>query len=215
MDLLEKYISDISTPEDELLKELDRETHLKVVQPRMISGHIQGKFLEMLTRMLRPASILEIGTFTGYSTLCFAAGLEDGAYIDTFEVDDELEALAASFFARSPHGHKIRQHIGSALDLAPEMNTKYDMVFVDGDKREYADYYRMIMGDLTGVPLVHPGSIIIADNILWYGKVAMEVPEKDLYTHKIREFNDLVAADNRVENVAIPLRDGLSLIRVL
>lgn len=198
-----------------MLRELDRETHLRVVQPRMISGHIQGKFLEILTKMFKPKNILEIGTFTGYSTLCFAAGLEEGGVIDTFEVDDELEPLAATFFARSPHGGKIRQHVGSALELAPGLGKVYDMVFIDGDKREYPEYYSMIMGDSGNSPMVERGSIIITDNILWYGKVVRDVSLNDMHTRRILEFNDMVAADERVENVVLPLRDGLNLIRVL
>ncbi len=215
MEALEKYIHGITTQEDNLLKELDRETHLRVVQPRMISGHIQGRLLEMLTKMLRPANILEIGTFTGYSTLCFAAGLDDRGHIDTIEIDDELETLAGSFFKRSVHGHKITQHIGSALDIAPQLGKVYDMVFIDGDKREYPDYYKMIMGDTNGKSLVKSGSIIVADNILWYGKVVQPVPHNDLYTQKIIEFNEMVAQDSRVENVVLNLRDGLNIIRVL
>ena len=211
---LEKYIASLSGAEDDLLRELDRETHLRAVQPRMISGHIQGKLLEMLTRMLRPRNVLEIGTFSGYSTLCFAAGLEDGAVIDTIEVDDELESLAASFFARSPHGGKIRRHIGSALEVAPKLGKTFDLVFIDGDKREYPDYYRMVMGDSGGEPLVGPGSFILADNILWYGKVVQPVAHNDLHTQRIIEFNDMVRNDIRVENVIVPVRDGLNLIRV-
>lgn len=215
MDALNRYIAGFSSPEDELLKELDRETHLRVIQPRMISGHMQGRLLEMFTRMIRPANILEIGTFTGYSTLCFAAGLEDGAAIDTFEVDDELEELAASFFSRSPYGDKINQYIGSALEIAPKLGKIYDMVFMDGDKREYPDYYRMLMGDGDGKPLVKTGSIIIADNILWYGKVVEPVAANDLHTQRILEFNETVRQDDRVENVILDLRDGLNIIRVL
>lgn len=211
---LEKYIAGISSPEDELLKELDRETHLRVVQPRMISGHIQGKLLEMLTRMIRPRNILEIGTFTGYSTLCFAAGLEQGGCIDTIEVDDELESIATSFFARSQHAGKIRHHIGSALEVAPKLGKTYELVFIDGDKREYPDYYRMVMGDAEGPALVEAGSVIIADNILWYGKVVQPVPANDMHTRRLLEFNELVASDPRVENVALDLRDGLNIIMV-
>lgn len=213
MDALEKYIESVSAPEDELLRELDRETHLRAIHPRMISGHAQGKLLEMLTRMLRPHNILEIGTFTGYSTLCFAAGLDDGAMIDTIEVDDELEYLATSFFARSPHRAKIRQHIGSALEIAPRLNKTFDLVFIDGDKREYPDYYRMVMGD-GGVPLVRSGGFVLADNILWYGKVAQPVAHNDLHTQRIIEFNEMVRNDPRVENVVVPIRDGLNLIRI-
>ena len=163
MDLLEKYIHDHTSPEDALLHELDRETNLRVIQPRMISGHVQGKLLEMLVRMHRPRTILEIGTFTGYSALCMAAGLEDGGVLHTCEVEDELEPLSHSFFERSPHGHKIVHHIGSALDVAPTLDCEFDLVFIDGDKREYPDYYRMLMGDNGGRPLVHSGSVMIAD----------------------------------------------------
>ena len=147
MDALEQYIHDHTSPEEELLHELDRATNLRVVQPRMLSGHIQGRLLEMLVRMLRPRRILEIGTFTGYSALSMAAGLEEGGELHTIEVEDELEELAQSFFDRSPHGAKIRLHIGSALDIAPALGMEFDLVFIDGDKREYPDYYRMLMGD--------------------------------------------------------------------
>ena len=136
MDALERYIHDFSAPEEELLRELDRETHLRVVAPRMLSGHIQGKLLELLVRMLRPRRILEIGTFTGYSALCMAAGLDAEGELHTTEVDDELEPLAQSFFDRSPHGSKIRLHIGSALAIAPALGGVFDLVFIDGDKRE-------------------------------------------------------------------------------
>ena len=152
MDALEQYIHDHTSPEEELLHELDRETNLRVVQPRMLSGHIQGRLLEMLVRMLRPRRILEIGTFTGYSALSMAAGLEEGGELHTIEVEDELEELAQSFFDRSPHGAKIRLHIGSALDIAPALSMEFDLVFIDGDKREYPDYYRMLMGTAAPPP---------------------------------------------------------------
>lgn len=210
MDALERYIHDNSSAEAELLKELDRETHLRVINPRMISGHIQGKFLELLVKMYRPKNILEIGTFTGYSALCMAAGLEDGAVIDTCEMDDELESIAQSFFARSAHGHKIHQHIGSALEIAPRLGKQWDMVFIDGDKREYPAYYNMLMDR----GLVHSGSILLADNILWYGKVVEEVHHNDLHTKALIEFNRMVVEDDRVESVILPLRDGINLIRV-
>lgn len=210
MDLLEKYIHENSSAEDALLHELDRETHLRVINPRMISGHIQGKLLELLVKMFRPKSILEIGTFTGYSALCMAAGLEEDATIDTCEVDDELEPLAQSFFDRSPHGHKIRMHIGSALELAPQMGKQFDMVFIDGDKREYPAYYNMLMDN----GLVHSGSVMLADNILWYGKVVQPVAHNDRHTEALIEFNRMVVEDDRVESVILPLRDGINIIRV-
>ena len=246
MDPIERYIIDHTEPEEELLQELDRETHLRTVAPRMISGHIQGKLLKMLVRMLRPRRILEIGTFTGYSALSMAAGLAEGeweeseredekrergkaegekdegerggkverASIDTFEVDDEQQEFIQSYFDRSPYGDRIRLHIGSALELAPRLGVQFDMVFIDGDKREYPDYYRMLMGDRDGRPLVHPGTVLIADNILWYGKVARPVAHNDHHTQGLVEFNRMVSADPRVENVIVPLRDGLNLIRV-
>ena len=210
MDKLDQYISDMSSPQGELLHELERETYLRVINPRMISGHIQGKLLEMLVRMLRPKRILEIGTFTGYSALSMAAGLEEGAIIDTCEVDDELEALAQSFFDRSPHGHKIKMHIGSALELAPKMGKQFDLVFIDGDKREYPAYYNMLMDK----GLVHSGSIMLADNILWYGKVVQPVAHNDRHTEALIEFNRMVVEDDRVESVILPLRDGINIIRV-
>ena len=210
MDKLDQYISDMSSPQGELLHELERETYLRVINPRMISGHIQGKLLEMLVRMLRPRRILEIGTFTGYSAISMAMGLEEGAVIDTFEIDDELEMIAADFFERSGLGDKIRQHIGSALEIAPKLGEQYDLVFIDGDKREYTAYYEMLFEH----NLVHSNSFILADNILWYGKVVEEVARKDKQTQEIIAFNEYVRNDSRVENVILPLRDGINLIRV-
>ncbi len=214
MDLQEQYVHDLTEPEGNLLKELDRETHLRVIAPRMLSGHLQGRLLKMLTLMMRPKHVLEIGTFTGYSALSMAEGLADDALIDTMEVEDELEEIAQSFFDRSEHGHKIRLHIGSALELAPRLGYTFDMVFMDGDKREYPDYYRMLMGDIDGKPLLHSGSVIIADNILWSGKVVEPVAHNDRHTQAILEFNRMVLEDDRVENVIVPLRDGLNVIRV-
>ena len=214
MDALEKYIDSLSTPESELLRALDHETHMQTIQPRMLSGHIQGKLLEMFVRMLRPHSILEIGTFTGYSALSMAAGLEEGAELHTVEVDDELEEFIRSYFDRSPHGGKIRLHIGSALDIAPTLGGPFDLVFIDGDKREYPAYYRMLMGDDTGRPLVESGAFLLADNILWSGKVVQPIARSDRHTQAVVEFNRMVSEDPRVENVIIPLRDGLNLIRV-
>ena len=214
MDPLERYIHDFSEPEEALLHELDRETNLRAVAPRMISGHIQGRLLEMLVRMLRPRRALEIGTFTGYSALSMAAGLEEGAELHTVEVDDEQEEFIRSYFARSPHGRKITLHIGSALDIVPKLGGEFDLTFIDGDKREYPDYYRMLMGDDGGRPLVHSGSVLNADNILWSGKVVQPVAHNDRHTQALLEFNRMVAEDPRTENVILPLRDGLNLIRI-
>lgn len=210
MNALEQYVETMSSPEEALLRELERETYLRVINPRMISGHIQGKFMEMLVRMLRPRRILEIGTFTGYSALCMAAGLDDGGIIDTCEIDDELEEMIRSFFDRSQHGGKIRLHIGSALEIAPTLGERYDLVFMDGDKREYTAYYNMLIDN----GLVGSGSFILADNILWYGKVVEPVAKGDKQTQAIVDFNRMIREDERVENVIIPIRDGINLIRV-
>lgn len=210
MSALDQYIESMSSPEDALLHELERETYLRVLNPRMISGHIQGKLLEMIVRMIRPQRILEIGTFTGYSALSMAAGLPEGGVIDTCEVDDELEMMILDFFSRSAHESKLRLHIGSALEIAPQLGEVYDLVFLDGDKREYTAYYNMLFDN----NLVKSGSWIMADNILWYGKVVEPVAKGDKQTQGIIDFNAAVAADPRVENVILPIRDGINLIRV-
>ena len=210
MSALDQYIEQMSSAEDTLLHELERETYLRVLNPRMISGHIQGKLLEMIVRMIRPQRILEIGTFTGYSALSMAAGLPDGGVIDTCEVDDELEMMILDFFSRSAHENKLRLHIGSALDIAPQLGEVYDLVFIDGDKREYPAYYNMLMDG----GYVRSGSIMLADNILWYGKVAEPIARTDHHTQAIVEFNRMVVEDDRVDNVIVPIRDGINMIRV-
>lgn len=210
MDIIEQYILDNSASEEELMHRLERETYLRVINPRMISGHLQGKLLEMLVRMMRPRRVLEIGTFTGYSALSIARGLEGDARLDTIEVDDELEDIASRFFEASGYGERICQHIGSALDVVPRLGECYDMVFMDGDKREYPAYYRMLMDG----GYVRSGSFILADNILWYGKVAQPIAHNDRHTEAIVEFNRMVRGDERVDNVIIPIRDGINLIRV-
>ena len=210
MDKLEQYILDNTKPEEALMRELERETYLRVINPRMISGHLQGKLLEMLVRMMRPKRVLEIGTFTGYSALSIARGLDDDAILDTIEVDDELEDIAAKYFDNSEYGSRIRQHIGSALDVVPQLGEVYDMVFIDGDKREYPAYYNMLMEG----SYVHSGSVMLADNILWYGKVAEPIAHNDKHTEAIVEFNRMVADDPRVDNVIVPIRDGINMIMV-
>lgn len=214
MDALQQYIHAHTSPEEALLHELDRQTNLRVIQPRMLSGHIQGRLLEMVVRMIRPHRILEIGTFTGYSALCMAAGLDDDGELHTIEVEDELESFAQSFFDRSSHSSKIRLHIGSALDIAPTLGGRFDFVFIDGDKREYPEYYHMLMGDGGGMPLVGSGSWLVADNILWSGKVVEPLAHGDRHTQALLEFNDIITEDPRVENVILPLRDGLNIIRI-
>lgn len=210
MSALDQYIEELSSPQDALLHELERETYLRVLNPRMISGHVQGKLLEMIVRMIRPQNILEIGTFTGYSALSMAAGLPEGGVIDTCEVDDELELFILDFFERSQYADRLNLHIGSALETMTKLNKCYDLVFIDGDKREYCAYYNSLFDN----GLVKSGSWILADNILWYGKVVEPVVKGDKQTQGIIDFNAAVRADNRVESVILPIRDGINLIRV-
>ncbi|MFR9649894.1 MAG: O-methyltransferase [Rikenellaceae bacterium] len=207
---LDRYAQAHTSPREALLDEVDRVTNQQVVQPRMLSGHLQGKLLEMITRMIRPKRVLEIGTFTGYSALSIAAGLDEGAELHTIEVDDELEMIAYSLFDKSPYRDKIHHHIGSALDITPELGGTFEMVFMDGDKREYPAYYNMLLdGGLVG-----SNSYIIADNILWSGKVVEPLAKGDRHTAALLEFNSMVLSDHRVENVILPIRDGLNIIRV-
>lgn len=207
---LEKYAQQHSTPENDLLAELDRQTNLRVLKPRMLSGHMQGLLLRMMTRMISPERVLEIGTFTGYSALCFAEGVADGGEVHTIEIDDELEDITVEFISRSEYRDRIFRYVGDALKIAPEIGGRFDLVFIDGDKREYTQYYNMLFDN----DLVGSGSWIFADNILWSGKVIEPVRHNDRHTQCILEFNDLVLCDDRVENVIISLRDGISIIRV-
>lgn len=205
---LDNYILDHIDDEDEILTELDRETNLKVLGARMISGHLQGQVLTMLSKMIRPVSILELGTFTGYSAICLAKGLQNGGKLITIEIDDELEMLARSYFEKAGLQDKIEQRIGSAIDIIPQLNDKFDLVFMDADKREYLTYYNLLIDKLES------GAYIIADNTLWNGKV-LDTPKSDDYQTKgILEFNALVKNDKRVEKVILPLRDGMTVIRV-
>lgn len=201
------YIESHIDPQDEILSRLERETALNVINPRMLSGHLQGQILTMLARMISPRTILEIGTFTGYSAICLARGLQPGGMLVTIEINDELEGIARKYFNLAGLGQVLEQRIGPALEVLPELTGPFDMVFIDGDKREYGDYY-----ELT-VPLVNPGGWILADNTLWDGKVVSNPSEADAQTRGIMDFNARVATDQRVEKVILPLRDGLTIIR--
>ena len=202
---LEDYILSHIDPESDLLKRLNRDTHVYHLRPRMCSGHLQGKLLKMLVRMIKPQRILELGTFTGYSALAMAEGLIDGE-IHTVEIDDELEDFICEHFEASPRREQIHLHIGDAAMVVPQLGGQFDLVFIDANKRNYCDYYHLVM------PLVPVGGFIIADNTLWDGKVA-NLPQKiDSQTAGILAFNDLVANDDRVEKVIIPIRDGLTVI---
>ncbi|WP_300828153.1 O-methyltransferase [uncultured Rikenella sp.] len=208
---LERYILDHISPEEPVLAELDRQTHLRMIQPRMLSGHWQGALLEMFVRMVDPLYVLELGTFTGYSAIAMARGLSrQGAELHTVEIDDELQDFAARYIERAGLRERIVQHIGPALEVVPSLGRVFDLVFIDADKREYPDYYRMLMEG----GWVRSGSIILADNVLWSGKVA-DLPKKnDRQTQGILTFNRMVRDDPRVEQVMVPLRDGLTIIRV-
>ena len=173
----------------------------------MASGHIQGRLLKSFVQMIKPESILEVGTFTGYATLCMAEGLGENGHIDTIEVDDELEGFISKWIDKSPNKNKISLHIGNALEVVPTLGKMFDLIFLDGEKREYPDYYRLLFD------YVKVGGFIIADNTLWDGHVADPAYNKDQQTKAIREFNDMVATDNRVSVSIVPVRDGLTLIR--
>jgi predicted O-methyltransferase YrrM len=203
------YISAHSSPEDALLQELTRTTHLHAMQARMLSGHVQGKFLELISKMIVPSNILEIGTFTGYSAICLAKGLTDNGILHTIDIDDELRYIAEDFISRSSVGNKIKLYTGDALTIVPQMNILFDLVFIDGDKREYSAYYNIV------IEKVKKGGYIIADNVLWSGKVLDDnVKPNDKFTVELLKFNDFVQNDNRVENLLLPVRDGMMIIRV-
>jgi len=204
---LENYILQHIEPQDEVLSELDRETHLKVLGARMISGHLQGKVLTMLSKMIQPENILEIGTFTGYSAICLAKGLRENGKLVTIEMDDELEELARKYFVKANVQHKIIQRIGLALEIIPTLQENFDLVFIDADKREYVSYYQEVFDK------VRSGGYIIADNTLWGGKVLNKPVSDDFQTKGILDFNSLIRNDKRVEKVILPLRDGMTVIR--
>jgi caffeoyl-CoA O-methyltransferase len=203
---LEKYIFDHSTHEDPLLEDLYRQTHIRFVNPNMVSGHLQGRFLEMISKMIQPENILEIGTFTGYSAICLAKGLKSGGRLITIELNDELTEFAGSYFEKAGLSSVIKQFTGNALEIIPNIDYLFDLVFIDGDKREYVDYYKII------IDKVKPGGFIIADNVFWGGK-ALEKNPKDPQARGIIEFNEMVIKESRVENIILSVRDGLMVIR--
>ncbi len=206
-ELLDEYILAHIDAEGDYLHRLYRATHTKLLYGRMASGHLQGRLLTMIVKMVRPKTILEIGTYSGYSGLCLAEGLDEGGMLHTFEINDEQEDFTRPWFENSPYADKITFHIGDALDLVPKMDVMFDLAFIDGDKRKYVEYYEMVMERLSS------GGYILADNTLWDGHVLETPPVKDAQTRGIMAFNDLVAEDKRVEKVILPLRDGLTIIR--
>jgi caffeoyl-CoA O-methyltransferase len=206
---LELYVENHSQNEPELLVKLFKETHQKVLQPRMLSGHFQGRVLSMLSKIIRPVHVLEIGTYTGYAALCLAEGLHPTGTIDTIDVKEELIFIQQKYFDLSPWKNQIHAHLGSALDVIPTLNKKFDLVFIDADKENYLNYYEMI------VPLMKSGGIILSDNVLWSGKVLEPISDKDTSTKVLVEYNQRVNTDERVETVLLPIRDGLTVTRVL
>lgn len=204
---LDDYILSHSEAEPPYLAQVNRATHVKLINPRMCSGHLQGRVLSMLCSMIQPKRIMELGTFTGYSALCMAEALPESGVLHTIECDDELEDFILQNFAGSEHGSKIKLHIGEALKVIASIDEIFDLVFIDADKREYLAYYEAVL------PKVKPGGFILADNTLWDGKVLKPVDANDKQTIEIMRFNDFVAADSRVEKVMLPLRDGLTIIR--
>jgi predicted O-methyltransferase YrrM len=204
---LEDYLAQHHTEEPELLARLNRETHLKVLQPRMLSGPLQGRFLAFLSKLLAPKYILEIGTYTGYSALCLAEGLAPDGELHTLELNDELETMALSYFEAAGYSAPIKMHIGDALQSLETLSRPWDLVFIDADKPRYLDYYQKVIEQMPR------GGIILADNVLWSGKVLEKPDPNDESTLALLEFNTFVQEDDRVENVLLPLRDGLMCIR--
>lgn len=206
---LENYITDHSEKEPELLRELTRETHLKVIQPRMITGHYQGRVLSMLSKLIHPKNILEIGTYTGYSAICLSEGLQKTGSLHTVDINEELTEFQRKYFDRSEFGPQIIQHTGDAITIVPELDLVFDLIFIDAEKKSYPSYFEL------AIQKTRPGSIILSDNVLWSGKVLEPIDPKDKATQVLLDFNTRLKEDPRVETVLLPIRDGLTLCRVL
>lgn len=202
---LSRYAEAHTTPESHLLQQVNRETHAQVLMPRMLSGHLQGRVLSLISHMVRPKSILEIGTYTGYSAICLAEGLREGGKLVTIDINEELEDRVRKYFHAAGLDQVVDYRIGNALEIIPTLTGPFDLVFIDADKENYVRYYDLVFN------LVPLGGYILADNVLWSGKVLDEKPDKD--TRAIREFNRKVQEDNRVENVLLPVRDGIMIAR--
>lgn len=205
---LENYAAQHTEDEPLLLQELNKRTHLNVLQPRMISGHFQGRFLSLLSKMVQPRTILEIGTYTGYATLCLAEGLHPEGVLHTIDIKEELTDLQHEFFDRSGYGNQIVQHLGKAADIIPSLDTTFDLVFIDADKQNYAHYFDLV------IEKMNRGGIILSDNVLWSGKVVEEVKHNDKHTQALMTYNQKIKDDPRVETVLLPIRDGITLSRV-
>jgi predicted O-methyltransferase YrrM len=204
---LQQYIEKHTSPESDLLKKINRETHAHVLRPRMLSGHVQGRFLSLMSKIIRPKNILEIGTYTGYSAICLAEGLKPDGKLITVDVNEELESRVRNYFKESGFANRIDFRIGDARKIIPTLTETLDLVFIDADKENYSVYYELVVDKL------HSGGIILADNVLWSGKVVQPNPDKD--TKAILDFNNMIQQDARVENLLLPLRDGVFMIRKL
>lgn len=205
---LDDYIVEHSQKEPSLLKELTRETYQKILQPRMLSGHYQGRVLSMISKLVSPKNILEIGTYTGYSALCLAEGMQKNGSLHTIDVNEELVDFQRKYFDKSAYGKSIHQHLGSAIDIIPKLNIKFDLVFIDADKPNYINYFNLIINKMN------PGGIILSDNVLWSGKIIEKINLKDESTKVLLEYNKLLNEDPRIETVLLPIRDGLTVSRV-
>lgn len=206
-DELDRYVCNHSESEPDYLQELNRKTHLEVLQPRMLSGHFQGRVLSLLSHMIRPKRILEIGTYTGYSALCMAEGLHEDGLLITIDVNEELEEMVSTFVEKAGVKNKIKQIIGDAMEIIPTLNEEFDIVFIDADKRNYINYYNLVFDK------VKKGGYIIADNVLWSGKVLEDYDKLDKSTQIIMDYNRLIHDDDRVQEVLLPIRDGLMIAR--
>lgn len=204
---IENYVANHTESEPQLLKELNRETWEKVLIPRMLSGHVQGRVLSMLSHMINPKAVLEIGTYTGYSALCFAEGLQQGGKIHTIDINEELETMVTNYIKKANLSDTIINHIGNAIEIIPTFKEKFDLVFIDADKTNYSNYYDLVFDK------VKPGGYIIADNVLWSGKVIEAKENLDADTLALIEYSEKIQADNRVQNVLFPIRDGLMIAR--
>jgi len=207
--ILEQYIADHSQSEPELLQKLTRETHLKVIQPRMITGHFQGRVLSLLSKIINPKNILEIGTYTGYSALCLAEGLHKEGTLHTIDINEELHAIQRRYFDEGGYGSQIVQHTGDALKIIPDLEAVFDLVFIDAEKVSYDQYFE------AALKKCRSGSVILSDNVLWSGKVVEPLNPKDKATKILMDYNGKVKEDPRVETVLLPIRDGLTLSRVI
>lgn len=204
---LEEYVNQHTSPESDILSDLNRQTNIKILQPRMLSGHLQGRTLSMLSKMIQPKRILEIGTYTGYSAICMAEGLKDDGELITIDINYELKEMVENYIERAGFTNQIHLKIGNALAIIPTLDQHFDLVFIDADKVNYSNYYDLIIDHLPS------GAFIIADNVLWSGKVIESTKNKDADTEALKHFNTKVHEDNRVENVLFPIRDGLLVIR--